>query len=319
MGDAGAEETVEHLLAAAQEAGFEVTRDQLHRWQREGVLPRPRQRGLGRGRGTEVLYPPGSARQLVALCEQLQSKRSLIDASWVLWWNGYWVSEARIRDLFDAKAVVLQRLRLKQQQGDLAPAIDKLGRGRLPHSVLRAMRRRTGADPFPGVLQSLLELGLGTFTGFTDGGVESMAKSFGFPDSSGLEERLGATSPAYDPGRLHEVLEASSLEDLEAARDEMRALLGSLGGLMALMKLEISRELARAIAMALRRLPLEAGLHLVLLWLSARRSPKMRQMHSTVLSMVRDVAKGVLSPAEALEADLTPAPIDHSSEESPNE
>jgi len=304
MGDTEAAETAEDLLAAAQEAGFEVTRDQLHRWQREGLLPRPRQRGLGHGLGTEVIYPPGSARQLVALREQLEIKRSFIDAAWVLWWNRYWVSERWIRALFNTKAVQLERVRVKEEQGDLKPDIDKWGRGSLPHSVLRTMRRLTGADEFPVAANSLLKFILGNFDGFPDGGAETTATSVGFPASDGLEEQLRATSPAYDPRRLREALDASSLEDLEAARDDVRAALELSGGFMALVLAEgeVDRRLSQPFTVALKRPSLDTGLYLVLLWLSVRCSPRMQEIYEAFISLVRDAAKEIMDPpADVLE------------------
>ena len=266
-----------------------------------------------------MLYPPGSARQLVALCEQLQSKRSFIDAAWVLWWNGYWVSEARVRALFNAKAAQLEWLRLKQEQGDLAPAVDKLGHGRLPHSVPRTMRRLAGADDFPMAAKSLLRFFLGGFDGFTDGAAETVARSLGFPDSDGLEQQLRATSPAYDPRRLSEALDASSIEDLEAARDDVRTALQFSSGLMALTEGEIDRRLSQPFTVSLKRPSLETGLYLVLLWLSVRRSPRMREVYEVFLSLVRDVALRILEPADALKSDSTHGPTDPSSEEPPNE
>ena len=47
------------LLEVAKVAGFVVTPQQLARWHRVGLLPRPVQRGQGRGRGTVTLYPGG--------------------------------------------------------------------------------------------------------------------------------------------------------------------------------------------------------------------------------------------------------------------
>jgi hypothetical protein len=302
MGEPVAEETVERVLGVAQEAGFEVTRAQLHRWQRQGLLPRPRQRGLGRGRGTEVLYPPGSGRQLIALCEQLQTKRSLIDACWVLWWNGYPVSEARIRALFNAKALQLEWLRVGEERGHLTPVVDELSRGRLPDEAVRLMRQRTGFDPFPPFLKQLVKLGLGGFDGFAGVNADLVAKGFGLPDSQGLEEQLRAASHAYDPRRLREALETSSLEDLEAARDEMRAVLAFPDALIALAEAQLGRAVPRPYKIALKRLLLENGLYLVLLWLSVRRSPKVQQMVEALLSTVRAVAQEVVSPTEALEA-----------------
>src|SRR5438445_8607665 len=82
-------ETVEELLKHAAAGGYRVSRSKLHSYQRAGLLPRPRQRGLGRGRGTEVLYPAGSAKQLIALRLALEDRRSFRIAGLQLWWDGY--------------------------------------------------------------------------------------------------------------------------------------------------------------------------------------------------------------------------------------
>src|SRR5688572_6450384 len=90
-------ETAEDLVAAAMAEGYSVTRHQLRRWQQAGALPAPVQRGLGRSQGTEVRYPLGASRQLVALITQLAQDRSVERARWRLWWAGFPVEEGRIR------------------------------------------------------------------------------------------------------------------------------------------------------------------------------------------------------------------------------
>jgi len=86
-------ETTEEVLAAAVAAGYSVSRAQLVRWHRVGLLPRPSTTGLGQGRGTMTLYAAGTSRQLVALCEIRKRYRRLDDAGWLLWWQGYEVPD----------------------------------------------------------------------------------------------------------------------------------------------------------------------------------------------------------------------------------
>lgn len=77
------------LLVAVAEAGFTVSEPQLARWHRAGLLPRPRQLSLGRGKGTATAYPPGTALQLLALCRIRHTEHSLARAGFRLWWEGY--------------------------------------------------------------------------------------------------------------------------------------------------------------------------------------------------------------------------------------
>src|SRR5438445_768462 len=68
MSDGVAAERADDLIALAKASGFHVTKTQLARWHRAGLLPRPvRRQGLGRGKGTISIYPAGTGTQLLAL------------------------------------------------------------------------------------------------------------------------------------------------------------------------------------------------------------------------------------------------------------
>src|SRR5215470_20045408 len=77
-----------------------VTERQITRWHFEGLIPKPKQRRLGRGRGTETVYPIGTAKQLLALVNIRSKKRRLAPIGWGLWWQGYPVDMELIRDFF---------------------------------------------------------------------------------------------------------------------------------------------------------------------------------------------------------------------------
>src|SRR5581483_5237927 len=77
----------EELLAAASNAGFEVSEAQLARWHRARLLPRPQVRSLGRGQGTESLYPIGRSQRLVRVAQVHVDEHRLSNAAWRLWWE----------------------------------------------------------------------------------------------------------------------------------------------------------------------------------------------------------------------------------------
>jgi AcrR family transcriptional regulator/DNA-binding transcriptional MerR regulator len=82
------------LLAAAREAGGEVTDRQLELWRYKGLMPRP-VRAEGRGRW---LYPPGSDRRLARLVTLRASIRSLELIRVVLWLDGFAVEIGEVRE-----------------------------------------------------------------------------------------------------------------------------------------------------------------------------------------------------------------------------
>lgn len=90
----------EQVLLALAAAGFDVTGDQLARWHRAGLLARPRQRSLGRGLGTVIVCSPGTVEQAIALCLcRIRTRhRSLSRAAFQLWWEGFVVDPAQVKE-----------------------------------------------------------------------------------------------------------------------------------------------------------------------------------------------------------------------------
>src|SRR5216683_2421203 len=153
MHDAAADETYGQILEACAAAGFQVSQFQLHRWQQADLLPRPRQQGLGKARGTRVFYPAGTSKQLIQLCILQKEARSLDWASWRLWLSGCSVPTEQVRNLLEGQLGWIGEQREGMESLDLSEgeaywqAFDRLerdlGRARA-HSILRKVRRQLG-------------------------------------------------------------------------------------------------------------------------------------------------------------------------------
>ncbi len=96
-------ESRDQVIGYASSLGYIVSAAQLARWHRAGLLPRPRQRPLGRGRGTETVYPPGTSVQVVALCQIKAEEHRLDRVAFRLWWEGFTIEPDVIRNLLVAK------------------------------------------------------------------------------------------------------------------------------------------------------------------------------------------------------------------------
>lgn len=134
------------LLHHAAEHGFSVTKRQLVRWHQGGLLPRPMQRSMGRGKGTRTVYPPGTAEQLVALCQIQARTRSRDRVGFLLWWRGYDVDRALVmRVLLGTAARIDRSLWLPRRSGAAQLVV--------PHAVMwfpgvvaRALGHRRAVD-----------------------------------------------------------------------------------------------------------------------------------------------------------------------------
>jgi hypothetical protein len=165
-------ETRQELLDLARDNGFGVSSPQLARWHREGLLPQPELRRLGKGRGTRTVYPPGTGEQLLALCAVRAKKWRLGPTAWHLWWAGYDVSLERIRGFIGSVTAEWDR----QAQGLIDPETGLLSEEarRIAERAteerlsqpLSGARRRVGKERFGVFISLLLEALTGSFERF---------------------------------------------------------------------------------------------------------------------------------------------------------
>jgi hypothetical protein len=161
------DEPIKDLIQRAVDAGSEVSKDQLRRWHRAGLLPRPRQASRGR-KGSEVFYPAGTGDQLLALLDlKRRYPKSLAKVRWGLWWLGFPVPDRLARDFIVA---LIKRNRkiideLVTPEGHLTEkaelVLDQVGAAKIDSGAIRRARRRVGSHEFDAFMQSLLLVGSG--------------------------------------------------------------------------------------------------------------------------------------------------------------
>lgn len=99
---AAGEITHKAVIAYAKTQGITLSKPQLVRWHRAGLLPRPRQVPLGRARGTCSAYPEIAAPLAVFLARAKRQSRNLDRMASLAWMAGYPVTP-RIRALLIAR------------------------------------------------------------------------------------------------------------------------------------------------------------------------------------------------------------------------
>lgn len=85
--------SAQEFRAGLLNAGSNATPDQIERWRRNGLLQRPKQTGLGRGRGSLINVPAISIAQTLEIERLFAIRRKLRWVGWQLWLNGFPVSE----------------------------------------------------------------------------------------------------------------------------------------------------------------------------------------------------------------------------------
>lgn len=296
-----ADETVQDLRQSVESAGFSASPAQLRRWQQAGVIPKPKKRGLGRGSGSEVSYPPGAALQAVAFREELSLNRSISAAGWRIWWRGYPVSEEVIRSEFESQlesaevtrsaAEELENERTIDGKRDLGTILGEFGRRRLSDSLLAAARRRTGKSRFPRFLLILNRTFSGLHTDLAEGDAELLAKGFGFGKPKEIEQVLSAVAAAFNPKNLRDSYESASLLDLADARDEVQEMLSLLDVAKSLIYFVLPTRSPKSLLDVYGR-PLNADLaSLTLLWLNVRNLPEARESFDALVAAIDNITK----------------------------
>ena len=242
--------TEDQLLDFVNQHGFELTRAQLSLIRRRHLIPSPRQRGLGRGRGSQTIYPAETARLLLAVLKEKPHHRSLHEVAWALWWGGVAVPEQAVNDYlanvaqgFDEQVASLRLL--LQDPDAMGSLLDQAAFSRLSNPIMAMVRRRTGRHSFSTFIRVAAEVTTGTFSGLSPENVFSMQEEERIIDRAlGLTQArkvkiLGGSPWLTDPnnqilGELNQLISRAPLseeakkareQDINEARDELRRFL----------------------------------------------------------------------------------------------
>lgn len=141
-GVAASAEDAAFILAYAHQRGCKISRAQLERRHRAGVISRPRQQARDRGAGTVTIYPAGTAALLVEGLEIGGTRMPLRPLAFELWLRGHPVPIDGVRAYLAALATLHDRI---------VAVIRFFGFGRavLPERALRFVERLARAHP-PG-------------------------------------------------------------------------------------------------------------------------------------------------------------------------
>lgn len=253
-------EPAAQVLAKARAAGFAVSTAQLARWHRIGLLPQPRTRSLGRGHGTQTMYPAGTGDQSIKLCQLRKRHRNLREVGWRLWWLGYSVEEGWSQGHLQAAAADMDRMleslraaneTLNSNDDDVADKafadLEAACGKRLPKSFASQLRRRIGRRNFAMLVRFILTFVSGDLESFRStayGGRDdgddpdaTIRKALGFVRDRqhpapwierSIWPALQNASGAIVEMTFTEMLAKTSINDLALARDELRDLLSGV-------------------------------------------------------------------------------------------
>jgi hypothetical protein len=241
--------SADDLVNCAQRQNRQVTSWQLERWRKADLIPRPRKRSLGRGKGFESRYPPGSCDQLVAVCDLHRTERRLDYLRFALWRQGFPIPHDALKKTLDTLAFRSVRALKKDMRGDsptdAAATVAAIAMPELPRSKMgRAMRQHLANDALlQQVLAAMLQFSFGggpvldkTATSDVDGGLtvaDLLIRAMGLDVAQ--KEGIGDVGPwlpddarntlvdieqqgGFSADRLRQRLYAASAEELEFAR-----------------------------------------------------------------------------------------------------
>jgi hypothetical protein len=248
MMDTGSSITANELLKAARASGFAVSRAQLARWHRSGWLPAPKQRRLGRGRGTESVYPLEARDRLWAICALPVRQRHSPLVEWQLWWRGFEVPIETVRRHLAQVAQSWERAIRELRTGDeLSPKAqhfikDVSAAKRLPRGLANRARGRVGKANFTSFMNLLMLMGTGLYqpsTNDIDNQIDQsiLLRGLGLQNAEWMPKSVisdfeSATFQLgkYAPSRL---VESATDADLFRARFEMNILVSALNIMVA--------------------------------------------------------------------------------------
>ena len=167
-------ETWPEIQRLCGHANASVSKDQLERWRFNGLLPKVRQVGKGRGLGSETLYPIGTARQVIAIVELLSIKEKFSFVGWHLWMRGFNVDERYWKSDVDNAIFLLKRTPAYVRLMDMKYSTDaKSVYDQIPPGIFRHTPLAKGIAKLSPDMQALSfgllgEVATGGFNSFTE-------------------------------------------------------------------------------------------------------------------------------------------------------
>lgn len=233
-------ESADDLIALAKAHNFSVSKHQMARWHRSGLLPLPQDRRfLGRGAGSRTIYPMGTGAQLLALLEIHAKERRLPYVGWSVWWAGYRSPLRKQVRKFLERAIVLveKALQSKVELGEFEG-------GRLTQRAVSRARRRVGRRRFPQFVHLILDAGRGNFGGRLDHNESDLLEQGLGLDRARDDSIKGATpwlqgeidgalrslGEVLQPDKLRQHIREANDQELEDARDEIRSFISLVKG-----------------------------------------------------------------------------------------
>jgi hypothetical protein len=227
----------EEIVKAAGRHGLTVSDAQLHRWQRQGLIPRPKIQGLGRGRGTASYYPADTAQHIIALCELLAEDRRLDLAALALFFQGYPVRVERLKSILMVAAD-----QWETEVGNLvngtgitskgADALDKMVFERLKPSPVTWARGHLRKSKFETFIRILIFVGAGRKPDFLEETEESaiLKKGLGIGtalrtwlrvDDDELRSFIGSVATHFNQAALHMTIQETGDDELNRSKTEL--------------------------------------------------------------------------------------------------
>lgn len=277
-------DTADDLIAAAREREIRVTETRLRRWQQEGLLPSPRRRGGGRGKGWKWYYPPRAREQLFALCDTLARDRSFAVARWRLWWKGYPIAIEAIRSILNGEIESQKAFRRRvdeftdnpdQEAEDAAVArLEQKAKRRVRNADLRKLQVRAKGSFF-ALAMALSQLGTGVSEPDPHG-LQVLTQSFGIPPHllPVIRRLVRQYGHLIAPIELRAALDGMSDGDLLLARDDVRPKLETLDQTLAwIVNVRGGAPLDTTLVDLSEPPPFEGHVLVFLMWLSVGRLP----------------------------------------------
>ena len=285
--------TLAELLQAVAAEGLPLSRFQLDRWRKAGLLRTPDVVSLAEGHGKEAHYPRTAVAQLLTIAVLLRRSRDLEAARWQLFVDGFPVSTRKLKNFLAmelARPLYLrEQLQTSSENDDdtkaeaiLAP-LQKLPPSRRTPPLVRVMRKRVPRSQRESWHLRLLQMAAGLYPRVGDEEDATLMSAGVLGDDAGTFQTpvLPMISELLEPTRLHAALREASEETLDAARAEFLQLIPRLR-----IALERAPQVRSVLALQIRRDVYWPDPFLFLLWLAWRAYPHARATIDAFLGII---------------------------------